>query len=332
MAKKIRALALFSGGLDSALAIKVVQEQGIEVIALNFVSHFFGGTNEKAENMAKQLGVQLEYVDFKSRHTKVLQNPVYGYGKNMNPCIDCHSLMFRVAGELLEELDAQFVISGEVLGQRPMSQNPQALEKVKGLSEMDDLVLRPLSAKLLPPSKAEIEGWVDREKLLDINGRSRQRQMELMEYYGLVDYPSPGGGCLLTDPAYSDRLKILDKDGLLLEESSYIFTLLKETRFFRLGEGRYLLVGRNQDSNMKIQEFKDCGKFYLKSSSVAGPHILSNVVLSEVEKEFSKKLFSRYSKIKGKEKITVNVCGKIEDVDVVDLEEFEKEIKKYQQV
>ena len=138
----------------------------------------------------------------------------------MNPCIDCHSLMFKIAGELLEEYGASFVISGEVLGQRPMSQNSQALEKVKKLSGMEGLVLRPLSAKLLPPSKAEIEGWVDREKLLDINGRSRQRQMELMDFYGLVEYPSPGGGCLLTDPGYSSRLKVLEDDGLLKEEHS----------------------------------------------------------------------------------------------------------------
>ena len=123
MKKKIKALALFSGGLDSALAIKVVQEQGIEVIALNFVSHFFGGKNEKAESMAKQLGIRLEYIDFKKRHTLVVEDPVYGRGKNMNPCIDCHSLMFKIAGELLEEYDASFVISGEVLGERTDSRN-----------------------------------------------------------------------------------------------------------------------------------------------------------------------------------------------------------------
>ena len=137
---KIKALALFSGGLDSALAIKVVQEQGIEVIALNFVSHFFGGVNEKAEYMAKQLGIQLEYIHFEKRHMEVVKDPVYGRGKNMNPCIDCHSLMFRIAGELLEKYGASFLISGEVLGQRPMSQNPQALEKVKKLSGVGDLI------------------------------------------------------------------------------------------------------------------------------------------------------------------------------------------------
>ncbi|MGL5426680.1 MAG: 7-cyano-7-deazaguanine synthase, partial [Cetobacterium sp.] len=127
----MKALALFSGGLDSALAIKIIKDQGIEVIALNFVSHFFGGKNEKAENMAKQLGVQLEYVNFTSSHTEILKNPVHGRGKNMNPCIDCHALMFKTAGDLMEKYGASFIISGEVLGQRPMSQNYQALEKVK---------------------------------------------------------------------------------------------------------------------------------------------------------------------------------------------------------
>ena len=186
----------------------------------------------------------------------VVEDPVYGRGKNMNPCIDCHSLMFKIAGELLEEYGAHFVISGEVLGQRPMSQNAQALEKVKKLSGMEDLVLRPLSAKLLPPSKAELMGWVDREKLLDINGRSRHRQMELMNSYGLVEYPSPGGGCLLTDPGYSSRLKVLEDDGLLKDEHSWLFKLIKEARFFRFDKGRYLFVGRDKESNMKIDEYR----------------------------------------------------------------------------
>lgn len=333
MKKKIKALALFSGGLDSALAIKVVQEQGVEVIALNFVSHFFGGKNQKAENMAKQLGIKLEYIDFKKRHILVVENPVYGRGKNMNPCIDCHSLMFKIAGELLEEYEASFVISGEVLGQRPMSQNSQALEKVKKLSGMEDLVLRPLSAKLLPPSKAEVEGWVDREKLLDINGRSRQRQMELMDFYGLVEYPSPGGGCLLTDPGYSSRLKILEDDELLKEDNSWLFKLIKEARFFRFSQGRYLFVGRNKESNDKIDEFKKEKKlnFFINSNEVPGPHIISNTILNDKEIDFAKKLFSRYSKAKGNEKITLNNSGNLEEVDIVDLEKLEQEIKKYQQ-
>ncbi|MEG0747756.1 MAG: 7-cyano-7-deazaguanine synthase, partial [Cetobacterium sp.] len=243
----MKALALFSGGLDSALAIKVIKDQGIEVIALNFVSHFFGGKNEKAENMAKQLGVQLEYVNFSSIHTDILKNPVHGRGKNMNPCIDCHALMFKTAGDLMEKFGASFIISGEVLGQRPMSQNYQALEKVKALSPgLEDLIVRPLSAKLLPESKPERLGWVDRSQLLDIQGRSRKVQMELMETYGLVDYPTPGGGCLLTDPGYSKRLKILEQDGLLEDENSNLFHLLKIGRFFRFEKGKYLIVGREE--------------------------------------------------------------------------------------
>jgi len=331
--EKIKALALFSGGLDSALAIKVVQEQGIEVIALNFVSHFFGGKNEKAESMAKQLGIRLEYIDFKKRHTLVVEDPVYGRGKNMNPCIDCHSLMFKIAGELLEEYGASFVISGEVLGQRPMSQNSQALEKVKKLSGMEDLVLRPLSAKLLPPSKAEVMGWVDREKLLDINGRSRQRQMELMDFYGLVEYPSPGGGCLLTDPGYSSRLKVLEDDGLLKEEHAWLFKLIKEARFFRFSKARYLFVGRNKESNDKIDEFRKEKNlnFYIHSSEVPGPHIIANTNLTDEEIDFAKKLFSRYSKVKGNEKVILNNSGNLEEIDVLDLKKLDEEIKKYQQ-
>lgn len=252
----------------------------------------------------------------------------------MNPCIDCHSLMFKIAGELLEEYGASFVISGEVLGQRPMSQNSQALEKVKKLSGMEDLVLRPLSAKLLPPSKAEIEGWVDREKLLDINGRSRQRQMELADFYGLVEYPSPGGGCLLTDPGYSSRLKVLEDDGLLKDEHSWLFKLIKEARFFRFSKGRYLFVGRNKESNDKIDEFRKEKNldFYIQSSEVPGPHIIANTVLSDEEIDFAKKLFSRYSKAKGTEKIILNNSGKLEEVDVLDLEKLDEEIKKYQQL
>ncbi|WP_294654226.1 7-cyano-7-deazaguanine synthase [uncultured Fusobacterium sp.] len=332
MEKKIKALALFSGGLDSALAVKVVKDQGVEVIGLNFVSHFFGGKNEKAESMAKQLGIQLEYIDFKKRHTDMMQNPVYGRGKNMNPCIDCHSLMFKIAGELLEKYDAQFIISGEVLGQRPMSQNSAALEKVKALSGMDDLILRPLSAKLLPPSRAEIEGWVDREQLLDIQGRSRAVQMELTEKYGLVEYPTPGGGCLLTDPAYSDRLEMIEKDGLMNEEHSYLFHLIKKTRFYRLGERKYLFIGRDEEGNSRIEEYKEKGTLHVAGYKIGGPRILGYGDFSDEDKKFVVELFSRYSKVKGKSEIEVRLNNQVVKVAPVDIEEIERKIKEYQVV
>lgn len=329
---KRKALALFSGGLDSALAIKVMQEQGIEVIALNFVSHFFGGKNEKAENMAKQLGIQLEYIHFEERHMEVVKDPVYGRGKNMNPCIDCHSLMFKVAGELLEQYGASFVISGEVLGQRPMSQNQQALENVKKLSGLGELIVRPLSGKLLPKTIPEEKGWIQREQLLDINGRGRGRQMDLMKHYGLVDYPSPGGGCLLTDPVYSDRLEILEKDGYLQEEHAAMFQLLKVCRFFRFGQGKYLFVGRNAESNEILDTLRKKGEgdFYIYSFETPGPHMLAYGNLSEEEKQFSKELFSRYSKVKGKEAIKLMVSGTVEELASISFDKVEEEMKRYQ--
>ncbi|MEG2696846.1 MAG: 7-cyano-7-deazaguanine synthase [Cetobacterium sp.] len=327
----MKALALFSGGLDSALAIKVIKDQGIEVIALNFVSHFFGGKNEKAENMAKQLGVQLEYVNFSSIHTDILKNPVHGRGKNMNPCIDCHALMFKTAGDLMEKFGASFIISGEVLGQRPMSQNYQALEKVKALSPgLEDLIVRPLSAKLLPESKPERLGWVDRSQLLDIQGRSRKVQMELMESYGLVDYPTPGGGCLLTDPGYSKRLKILEQDGLLEDENSNLFHLLKIGRFFRFEKGKYLIVGREEQDNLKIDEYKNYGTMFIRGKEVPGPHMVAYGELSDEEIDFALNLFSRYSKAKGKEEITFLINGENVTIPAVDFDKLNEQIKLYQ--
>lgn len=326
----MRALALFSGGLDSALAIKVVKDQGIEVIALNFVSHFFGGKNEKAENMAEQLGVQLEYVDFKAVHTEIVKNPPSGRGKNINPCIDCHALMFRVAADLLEKYDAQFIISGEVLGQRPMSQNYNALQKVQKLAGVGELILRPLSAKCLPETTPEKEGWVDREKLLDIQGRSRKRQMALMDEYGLVEYPSPGGGCLLTDPNYSNRLKLMEKDGLLEEDKNFLFYLAKVGRMFRLDEGKYLFVGRENDDNLKLSEQREHASLYIVGAGTPGPAIIGYGEITEEDQKFAMELFSRYSKGKGKEEIQLLLNGVITKVEPVDLEALAEKIEKFQ--
>ena len=323
----MRALALFSGGLDSGLAIKVVQNQGIEVIAINFVSHFFGGKNEKADRMAEQLGCQLEYIDFKEIHRALVENPPSGYGKNMNPCIDCHALMFRLAGELLEKYDAKFIISGEILGQRPMSQNYTALARVGNLSGVKELILRPLSAKCLPVTKVEENGWIDREKLMNIQGRTRKRQMELAIEYGLVEYPTPGGGCLLTDPAYSKRLKILKEDNCF--DNEHIFRLTQFGRMFRLDAGKYIFVGRKEEENYKISEEKEAGTIHIMGAKTPGPAILGVGEFSEDEKEFVKELFSRYSKDKGKNKITAIIDGEIAEIEAPNLVELEEKMKKY---
>lgn len=327
----MKALALFSGGLDSTLAIKLVQQQGIEVIALNFVSHFFGGRNEKADNMAKQLGMRLDYIDFSELHTELVKNPPSGRGKNMNPCIDCHALMFEKAGELLKEYNADFLISGEVLGQRPMSQNFSSMNRVKKLSGKDlgELIVRPLSAKLLPITKPEELGWIDREQLMNINGRSRKPQIELAERWGLVEYPSPGGGCLLTEPNYSKRLKVLEADGFLEDRYSYLFHLTKRGRFFRLDKGKYLFVGREKEDNLKLSEYKRYGNLYIAGVDTPGPAIIGYGDLNEDQINLAKELFSRYSQGKGKKNIQLLLNDKIVKVEAVDLERLAEDMKKY---
>ncbi|MGL5428169.1 MAG: tRNA (5-methylaminomethyl-2-thiouridylate)-methyltransferase, partial [Cetobacterium sp.] len=252
-------------------------------------------------------------------------------GKNMNPCIDCHALMFKTAGDLMEKFGASFIISGEVLGQRPMSQNYQALEKVKAMSPgLENLIVRPLSAKLLPESEPERLGWVDREKLLDIQGRSRKTQMELMEKFGIVDYPTPGGGCLLTDPGYSKRLRILEEDGFLEDEHSNLFHLLKIGRFFRFEKGKYLIVGREQEDNLKIDEFKTYGSLFIRGKEVPGPHMVGFGELSEEEINFALNLFSRYSKVKGNSELTFLMNGEDVTIPAVNFEALNEEIAKYQ--
>jgi len=251
----LKALALFSGGLDSILAIKTIQEQNIEVEGV-YVDLGFESNKEKTDyllQMAKKLNIKLNIIDKKEEYIKsILFNPVYGYGKNMNPCIDCHAFMIRSAKELLEKTNASFIISGEVVGQRPMSQRKEAMKCVNKLSDKENLVLRPLSAKLLSPTLPEIKGWVDREKLLDISGRDRKRQMELAKKYGLEDYESPSGGCLLTDINFSKRLKDYSK---ALKLSANEIDILKVGRHINY-KGFKIIISRKAEENPVLKAYK----------------------------------------------------------------------------
>ena len=247
----MRCLALLSGGLDSMLAIKVVQAQGIEVLAIAFVTPFFGP--QSARRAAQQLGIELVEHDVTDVYFEMMRHPRYGFGGNMNPCIDCHGLMMRTAHGLLETYGASFIITGEVLGERPMSQSKSGLNAVLKLAADRDLVLRPLSAKLLDPTKPEREGWVDRERLLDLSGRGRKPQVELARQYGIAEYPQPAGGCLLTDVKFSQRLKeLIAHEGLVRAD----IELLTAGRHFRLGERTKFVVGRKQDENQRLLDVK----------------------------------------------------------------------------
>jgi tRNA-specific 2-thiouridylase len=266
MKAKIKAVALFSGGLDSILAVKLIREQKIELKGINFKTPFFG--LDEALVIAKRLDMDLEIIDITEELLKILKKPKYGYGKNMNPCIDCHALMFKKAGEYMNKIGASFILSGEVLGERPMSQNRNSLSIIERESGFEGKILRPLSALLLTETIPEKRGLVDRNKLLNISGRSRKRQMKLADEMGIKDYPSPAGGCKLTEPAFSKRLSDLFTQGSFsLEE----IELLKLGRHFRLSKDIKLVVGRNKEENEQLQNFFQDGDFLFKAKNLKGP-------------------------------------------------------------
>lgn len=252
------------------LAVKVLQEQGIEVVPINFKSYFFGPDAQAAES-AKELGVELRVKDFSKEHLKMVKEPPHGYGKAANPCIDCHAMMMARAKEIMEREDFAFIASGEVLGERPMSQNKGSLNLVEKMSGLKGLLLRPLSAKLLPPTVAEEKGLVDREKLLDISGRGRKPQMELAKKYGIRKYPTPAGGCLLTDPGYGTRLlELLAKNP---EANGNDMELLKVGRHFWEG-GCKIVIGRDQEDNKRLEKISRPEDVVLRLKDFAGPLVL----------------------------------------------------------
>ena len=267
----IKAVGLLSGGLDSMLAARILLDQEIRVLGVSFVTPFFGP--EKAMRAAEQLQIPLKVLDITRDHWGMLKSPRYGYGKGMNPCIDCHALMVRKAGEYLKEIQADFLFTGEVLGQRPFSQTKPSLRAVEKESGYPDRILRPLSALLLKETKPEQEGLVDRSLLLDINGRSRKRQMALAEGYGLNDYPAPAGGCLLTDPIFSIRLKELfshSPDPPLREVE-----FLKAGRHFRLDSKIKVIIGRNKKENEFIEKWVDPEDVWARVVGHPGPMALA---------------------------------------------------------
>ncbi|MCJ7593606.1 MAG: tRNA 4-thiouridine(8) synthase ThiI [Desulfobacterales bacterium] len=266
----MKALCVFSGGLDSMLASQLVKAQDIEVLGLYFETPFF--SSEKARKSAQTINLPLKVIDLTGPHLKVVKNPRHGYGGNMNPCIDCHVLMLRTAGERLGKEKADFLVTGEVLGQRPMSQNKKALATVAAESGFEGLILRPLSAKQLPPTIPEEKGWIKRDELLDFSGRSRKPQMQLAEKFQIKDYPSPAGGCLLTDPIFSRRLKDLLSSRPHPEVRE--IQLLKVGRHFRIGPRTKLVVGRNKAENETILSLAKDADGIVNVGSVPGPTVL----------------------------------------------------------
>ncbi|MDI7261214.1 MAG: hypothetical protein QME90_15020 [Thermodesulfobacteriota bacterium] len=304
----MKAIAMLSGGLDSTLAAKMVLEQGIELEALNFLTVFCTCTNRGETCLASQkavesLGIPLRVFNVSEEYLDLVKHPRHGYGRNMNPCIDCRIFMLKKAKAYMEESGALFIVTGEVLGQRPMSQRRDAMRLIEKEAGLEGLILRPLSAQFLPVTLPEREGWIDREKLLNIQGRSRKPLMKLAEQFNIRDYPCPAGGCLLTDPGFARRIKDL-------MDHHYDFSLndvhlLKFGRHFRLSPAVKLVVGRDEEENQKIETFSREGDVLLKTVCYPGPLSLLRGGVNSPELDKAAAITVRYSKAKELDKVEV---------------------------
>lgn len=303
---KARALGLVSGGLDSILAALILKDQKIDITWINFETPFF--SSERARHAARMTGIPLRVENITRIYVEMLKDPNCGYGANMNPCLDCHALMLEIAGAVMKEEGFDFLFTGEVLGQRPMSQTRPSLRYVEKKSDLPGYILRPLSAKHLPPTIPEESGLVDRERLLDISGRSRKRQIALAEAFHIEDYPAPAGGCLLTDPAFSKRVKDLLEQQDNHQERD--FELLKYGRHFRLGIGHKVIVGRTKEDNKQISRLIDpAHDIQLRMKDIAGPTVLLPFGPPEEVIREAASLCAAYSKAKDGQPVRVVVRG-----------------------
>jgi tRNA U34 2-thiouridine synthase MnmA/TrmU len=298
-----------SGGLDSQLAVRILESAGAEVEAVCFSSPFFD--TSIAEATAAKLGVKLRMVDFTDDILGLIQGPAHGFGGAMNPCIDCHAAMIARAGRLMEELGYDFVATGEVQGQRPMSQNKQALGVVAKTSGLAGRLVRPLSAKLLDPTVPELEGKLDREKLYDISGRGRERQIELAARFGIVDYPSPAGGCKLTEEGFSRKLRdLMDHEGL---GERFLVELLSTARRFRLPDGTGVVLGRDRSENLRLRELAGRVEKMIAPVNVPGPTALLPKVESDSDLNLAAELvaaYSKYDRLEGDIVLNIGAVGR----------------------
>jgi len=293
-----KAIALLSGGLDSILATKLILQQGIAVEAINFLTVFCTCSRGEesclsSKSAAEKLGISLRVFEVSNEYFEIIKNPKYGYGANMNPCLDCRIFMFKKAGQYMRESGAQFLITGEVLGERPMSQRKEAMRIIERDSGLEGLILRPLCARLLEPTIPEKEGLVNREKLLSISGRSRKSQIELAAQLGINDYPCPAGGCLLTDPGFSRRMKDLMKyhPDFGLNDVQ----LLKVGRHFRLSSQTKLIVGRNEEENTKLLNLSKDKDICLQPVEIKGPVGVLRGLVDDNILSLASSIIARYS-------------------------------------
>ncbi len=318
--RTIRAVALISGGLDSMLAVRVIQEQGIHVEGINFFTGFCveGHTHairkkhqkkEKRNNalwVAEQLGIKLHIIDVVEEYKDVLLNPAHGYGKNMNPCLDCKGFMVKKAWQWMQQHDFDFIITGEVVGQRPMSQRRDTMPVIARESGSGDRLLRPLSAKILPPTYPEQQGWVDRDKLLDFSGRTRKPQMALAARFGFKGYASPAGGCcMLTDASYSKKLVDMWQNRGQRDYQLDDIIMLKVGRHIRFCPDFKLIIGREMGENNFLMGYKQqFHRIYCRSHS--GPlALIDGEIPSAQDRELALAIVARYTQGRHEKSVTM---------------------------
>lgn len=288
-----KALVLFSGGLDSQLACLILMKEGVEVVPVFFETYFFKG--ERAKKYAEEIGLILRIEDISEEHLEIVRYPPHGYGKNMNPCIDCHMLMIKKAKEIMEKEGFDFIATGEVLDERPFSQRGKVFEEMEKTLGLEGKIVRPLSQKLLKESEAEQKGLINRENMLDIKGQSRTVQLKLAKEFGLKEYETPASGCILTDPEYAKRLKELKKINPSFDGNDV--QILRKGRVFF--EGRKLfVVGRNEAENKQLEVLKRPNDVLL-IPDFPGPTVLIrtfNEQIDQADIERGKELVIIYSK------------------------------------
>ncbi|MCL1834456.1 MAG: hypothetical protein FWG49_08150 [Leptospirales bacterium] len=295
--KKIDGIVLYSGGLDSLLSAKILMNQGLNIVGLHcilpFIPEDVDVSQLKSTKLAEQINLKLKFHFCGDDYIQMLKNPPHGYGKNINPCIDCHIYFINKAKELMNELGAAFIATGEVVGQRPMSQLKHTLQHIIKTTGLEGRLLRPLSAKILKPTIAEEDGTVNRELLFGISGRGRSQQIEMAKNFGIIEYESPAGGCLFTDPNVSARLKKIFSTSANVSSADIYLTSIG--RHFMLPNTNRIIVGRFEAENNKLYEYSKHGTMFF-TPEFAGPSVLAFGNLTDEDKEFCVSLIAHYGK------------------------------------